>query len=251
MKYMGSKNRHAKDLLPIILKDRKPYEWYIEPFVGGCNIIDKVGGVRVGCDNNKYLIRMWEALQCKDFEIPYNDITEEDYNLMRNYVKDKNKVSLYLLEKYPKYLEAIIGFVSIGCSYGGKFFGGWARGKNSKGEERNYCYESYKNVMNQKEKIKDIHFYHCDYKQLSFLPSHSIIYCDPPYQKTTKYKTSNFNHREFWEWCENRVREGYKVFVSEYNAPADWQCVWKKEVNNSLTKNTGAKVGIEKLFTKN
>lgn len=35
MKYVGSKNRHAKEILPIILKDRKPDQWYVEPFVGG------------------------------------------------------------------------------------------------------------------------------------------------------------------------------------------------------------------------
>jgi len=35
MKYMGSKKRHAKELLPIILKDRQPGQWYVEPFVGG------------------------------------------------------------------------------------------------------------------------------------------------------------------------------------------------------------------------
>ena len=44
MKYMGSKARFAKDLLQIILKDRTEEQYYVEPFVGGCNIIDKVKG---------------------------------------------------------------------------------------------------------------------------------------------------------------------------------------------------------------
>lgn len=44
MKYMGSKNRYAKEILPLILKDRKENQWYVEPFVGGANVIDKVGG---------------------------------------------------------------------------------------------------------------------------------------------------------------------------------------------------------------
>ena len=47
MKYMGSKARHAKEMLPIILKDRKEGQWYVEPFVGGCNMIDKVNGNRL------------------------------------------------------------------------------------------------------------------------------------------------------------------------------------------------------------
>jgi DNA adenine methylase len=48
MKYMGSKRRIAKEILPIILKDRKPSQWYVEPFCGGANIIDKVDGKRLG-----------------------------------------------------------------------------------------------------------------------------------------------------------------------------------------------------------
>ena len=56
MKYMGSKNRIAKHLLPIILKDRKEGQWFVEPFVGGANMIDKVTGNRIGADLNRYLI---------------------------------------------------------------------------------------------------------------------------------------------------------------------------------------------------
>ena len=40
MKYMGIKNRFAKELLPIILKDRTNGQYYVEPFAGGMNMID-------------------------------------------------------------------------------------------------------------------------------------------------------------------------------------------------------------------
>ena len=58
MKYMGSKNRIANEILPIILKDRKPNQYYIEPFCGGLGTFDKVTGNRIGSDKNKYLIAM-------------------------------------------------------------------------------------------------------------------------------------------------------------------------------------------------
>lgn len=41
---MGSKNRIAKHLLPIMLKEAEKHgitKW-VEPFVGGANMIDKV-----------------------------------------------------------------------------------------------------------------------------------------------------------------------------------------------------------------
>ena len=44
-------------------------------------------------------------------------------------------------------------------------------------------------------------------------------------------------------------KQGHKVFVSEYNAPEDFKCVWEKEINSSLTKDTGSKKATEKLFT--
>ena len=48
MQYMGSKNRIAKHILPIMLAERKPDQWWVEPFVGGANMIDKVEGNRIG-----------------------------------------------------------------------------------------------------------------------------------------------------------------------------------------------------------
>jgi Site-specific DNA methylase len=55
MTYMGSKNRIAKEILPIMLKERGQRTW-VEPFVGGGNMIYKVQGKRIGADINHYLI---------------------------------------------------------------------------------------------------------------------------------------------------------------------------------------------------
>ena len=63
-----------------------------------------------------------------------------------------------------------------------------------------------------------------------------------------EYK-DDFSHGAFWQWCRNKAKEGHKVFVSEYNAPKDFECLWQKEIVSSLTKETGSKTGVEKLFT--
>ena len=43
MKYMGSKNRLSKELAPIIQSYvDKGCSGYLEPFVGGANMIDKI-----------------------------------------------------------------------------------------------------------------------------------------------------------------------------------------------------------------
>lgn len=228
MKYMGSKNRIAKDILPIILKDRKPNQWYVEPFVGGCNIIDKVYGNRIGADNNEYVICLFKAIQ--NGFIPPDTISEEEYKKAQKERK----------------VDALTSFIGFGCSYSGKWFGGYARGNTNNGEPRNYCLESKKNIMKQKDALSGVIFDCVSYNKLSFPPK-SIIYCDIPYKGTTQYK-DKFNHLAFWDWCRDMVEQGHSVFVSEYNAPDDFECVWSKEINSSLTKETGSKKGIERLF---
>jgi len=58
----------------------------------------------------------------------------------------------------------------------------------------------------------------------------------------------------FWEWCRNKTKEGHKVFISEYNAPEDFKCIWEKESSNNMSVNhTGhiMKKVIERLFIYN
>ena len=230
MKFMGSKNRHAKDLLPIILNDRYEGQWYVEPFVGGFNMIDKVDGNRIANDVHFYLIELFKAIQ-NGWEPP-KVVTDEEYIKIRD-----NK------GEYPPQL---VGFVGFGCSYSGKWFGGYARGSNDKGEERNYTDESRRNILKQAPKIQGVVMENKNYWELYFPPK-SIIYCDPPYEGATQYK-EQFDHDLFWEWIRNISNMGHSVFVSEYNAPDDFECLFSKTVNNTLVQQTGSKQGIEKLF---
>ncbi len=63
MKYVGSKNRIAKDILKIMLPYRKKDTYWVEPFVGGGNLIDKVDGYRIGSDKNKYVIEALSSIK--------------------------------------------------------------------------------------------------------------------------------------------------------------------------------------------
>lgn len=236
MKYMGSKNRIAKYLLPIILKDRKPDQWYVEPFVGGANMIDKVAGNRIGADANGFVI---DALKCIRLGItPKNNTnyTESDYARAAGLVRDCKPVSL--IDSY-----ALIAF-----SFGAKWIGGWSRGKNSKGEPRDYVSEQHRASEKQRVLIQGVKLESCSYIELE-IPDNSIIYCDPPYEGTTKYK-DDFNHSDFWQWCRDMSNKGHQVFISEYNAPDDFECLWRKEIQSGLNTNT-TKKGVEKLFKHN
>lgn len=236
MKYMGSKARHAKELLPIILKDHTPDMWYIEPFVGGANMISKVDSNiaprRIGFDCNEYLIEFFKALQ-SGYEPPEN-INLEFYNDVNN-----NK------EKYDKATVACVGFC---FTYAAKWFGGFiGNSKDVVCAGRDRLGESYRAVEKARKEVEGIKLEYKSVFDLNIV-NQATIYCDPPYAGTTKYK-DDFDHERFYQWCRDRHNEGHKVFISEYNMPDDFICVWSKEVNNSLTKDTGSRKGIEKLFT--
>ena len=100
--------------------------------------------------------------------------------------------------------------------------------------------------MRQKPLLQGVWFEHSSYDALD-IPLNSIVYCDSPYKGTTQYK-DKFDHEPYWEWCREQVKKGHKVFISEYNAPEDFVCVWSQELNCSVAKNGGHKKATEKLF---
>ena len=230
MKYMGSKRRIAKDILPIILKDRKDSQCFYDLFCGGGNLLEKVDGNRVANDNNEYLIELFKYMQTDNFNLPF--VGEIEYKNIQN-----NK------ENYPKWL---VGYVGFQLSFGAKFFGGYRRDKAG---IRNYENEAQQNLKAQQNLIKDVEFVCGSYDKVK-LEQNSIIYCDIPYKNSTKYNTSkNFDYDKFYDWCIDKHKEGHKVFISEYDMPEDrFECIWSKEISSSLTKDTGSKKGIEKLF---
>ena len=80
-----------------------------------------------------------------------------------------------------------------------------------------------------------------DYRRVR-IKNNSIIYCDPPYKDTAKY-TVDFNHNEFYKWCNKQKQ---LVIISEYQMPKDFICIAEKEKRVILSDNSLLKT--EKLF---
>lgn len=235
MKYVGSKNRFKDELIPTIQEiiDDNNVRNYYEPFVGGCNVIDKICcKKRIGNDAHKYLISMFKELQTG--WIPPTTITEEEYNEVK-----ANK------DAHPNHFVGLVGFTA---SFGSKWFGGYARAfKADKITPRDMPAEAIRNLMKQVENIKDVKFLCGDYIKNTPVDrlKNWVIYCDPPYEKTLSYK-DNINHSEFWKWCATMSKENI-VLVSEYSAPDGWECIWEKETTTSLKVHTHEK-RVESLF---
>ena len=79
-------------------------------------------------------------------------------------------------------------------------------------------------------------------------PSETVIICDAPYRNTQGYQV-DFDNDKFEQWCIDKSREGYEVFVCEYAiANPAFEEVWSKEVINCGGGNKNQKKSVEKLY---
>lgn len=138
----------------------------------------------------------------------------------------------------------LAGFVGFGCSFGGKWFGGYARNKTG----TNYAEQSKRSLLKDMATLQDAQFVCGDYRHLC-IPQNSVIYADPPYNNTTGYAGDRFDTAEFWIAMRLLADLGHTVFVSEQEAPPDIQCIWEKPFTRTLDRNKGNQFTVtEKLF---
>lgn len=234
MRYVGSKNRISKDITPVIQQyvDEPWCKGYIEPFVGGANMIDKIRHEnRFGFDSHKFLIALLQKAQSCTDDFP-ETISEDTYNKVKSNP-----------EQYEDWFVGLVGF----CSFGAKWFGGYRRSYDKDGNLKEETAGVIRNLKKQAEKLKGITFRCYDFRRIS--PDDVfgyVIYCDPPYRDTTKYSTGKFPYEEFYDWCRAMSKNNV-VLVSEYWMPEDFKCIWEKQLKCTLSKGERTKRS-EKLF---
>lgn len=233
MQYLGGKSRIAKPISEIINKYAKNRR-FVSLFCGSCAVESKVEtDDKTLNDSHPYLMAMWNSLN-NGWEIP-DSISKEQYEYVKNH-KDEDK--------------ALTGFVGFACSFGGKWFGGYAHLKNY--ADKNYAKYSKNSLIRKMKTLQGSRFLCLDYKDV-FIPKGSVVYCDPPYKNTTKYSNSNnFNHDEFWNYMRFISRNSV-VFISEYSAPEDFREIWSKPQTTKLDARVKENifVSVDKLFSMN
>lgn len=233
---MGSKNRVSKYIVPILQQiiDQNSITTYIEPFVGGANVIDKIHcRDKIGSDINPYLIALHKRVQQN--KPLYKEVSKELYDDVRDCYNNGDE----------RYTFAQIGCVGFLASYNGRWFDG---GYANPSETRNYYREAKNNLLKQAEEkeYKNISFSVGTYQMYSWA-SNCLIYCDPPYKGTKQYGINKeFDNDKFWEWVREVSWNNF-VVVSEENAPKDFSCIWQQDVLRSI-KATDKSRSVEKLF---
>lgn len=252
-----------KELAPILEENLRGDMVFIDAFGGGMNVVSEINWpAKIAIDNDKYIIDLWthirecvmdssyfdecltykfDGIEVGDFGLPVS-LTKETYFDIKNNELNNGK-------KYPNWLT---GYVSTACSYGGCVWKGFANFNEKKNED--HIREAYNGIVKQVKNfkfMKETLFENKSYHNLN-IPYYikAVIYCDPPYADTVQYR-SDFDHKRFWKWVREMSKQGHYVYVSEYNAPEDFECIWSAEKKDGFGTNIVGKkqnTKIEKLF---
>jgi DNA adenine methylase len=234
MQYLGGKSRLGKQIAYVINSIRKPGQPYWEPFCGSCWVTIHVRGEPRYCSDGCYeLIEMWKALQ--NGWTPPRVVTEE----------------MYQEAKAGKFDPALTAFIGFGCSFGGKWFAGYARSRPGTRWGKDHVTGCRASLL---EKFIDLHgvrFFHSDYKDAPIHIDNALIYCDPPYAGTEGYDGVKlpFSIVEFWRHVRRWGNQGHTVIISEYAAPDDFTCVREMPTHTAIrTADNGREARTERLF---
>ena len=241
MVYLGSKSRIAKYIVPIIQSYIDDYniDTYIELFVGGANVIDKIKcEKRIGYDINDELIALLKCIQSdKAISIAPEDCSFEHYKDVRENRKNNGN-------KYSKEYTALIGFCA---SYAGRYFdGGYGRDRKSK---RNMYVERLANLKKQAPLLNNIIFNTLNYIDLDISQyNNCLFYLDPPYKGVMQYGKYEINYDDFYNFCR-KLSKNNIVIISEYYMPDDFVCIWERELSITLKSDRiQHDTAIERLF---
>lgn len=218
MVYVGGKQKLAKYIVPIIQDyiNKSGYKTYVEPFVGGANVICKIKAEeRIGFDVNKYLIAFLRAIaegELSVFHLPF--LSKDVYQDIRT--------------NPERYRDSFVGYAGSMFGYSGIFLGSYVPEKYYSERLRNLIKQCYPEGYDRKSlynALSPIKFGVSSYERLN--AERCVIYCDPPYNNTYNYGLK-FDSAKFWNWvrdiskktlclCQNKKRRTISKFCGKKN----------------------------------
>lgn len=235
MQYLGGKFKIRREVAAYLHGLHRPGQPYWEPMVGGAWVMaemDDLDGPRYASDANQALIFMYQRLQRG--WTPPGEVSLEAYHVARQGYCD----------------AATTAFIMVGCAFGGNWGHGYARDHRRGG--RNYADGARRGLARKLSCMADVHFFAADFLEITPPELGCLIYCDPPYAGTSGYAGPGlrpFDHAAFWERVRWLTAQSHTVIVSEYAAPADFECVLEIPTITSLRlKNSQQERRVERLF---
>lgn len=226
--YVGGKYRQSKVWAPKILELTEDRARYIEPFVGGASMLEKLAphfAEAFAGDLNEDLVLMWKDVQSGAATSYPENVNVLDHGVMR--VSNEH--------------SGVRAFVGFGCSFAGMWFATFHDG----------AAKTKRAILKSADKLKNVDFRHQSYEAWDniIIPG-TVVYCDPPYAGTMKFKANevHMDYDKFWQWMREWRDRGAHVFVSEYNAPPDWTCVSELNLAKTVSSTKNGARQLDKLF---
>lgn len=237
MWYLGGKLRTARRIVDAIsehaFRHGTPTRW-VEPFMGGGSVMVEASRSSayttvLASDIDPLVVAYWNAI--RDGWVPETSVTYEEYVAVRN-----NPVA------YP---VAHVAHVAYNSSFGGKQWGGYARRMRTDGvTPYNLVEPSSRRDAATAKWLSDTLITCSRYNDvLSGVGLGDVVYCDPPYEGTTGYRTGAFDHAAFWSAAQAAANRGALVYVSEYACPehVDSEVIWSNEQSKSVAGGSKAR----------
>lgn len=206
---------------------------YCEPFAGMLSIFNSIDTSLLQnkevllSDNDKEVITMWKYLKAHPEWEPPNEVSREEFTRLRfaNELCDEEEIASRC-------------FIGHQYSFGGVYYASFSPQKDTR--------IALTRIRAISKKLNDTHsiLATADYKDVD--TTDAVIYCDPPYKGTECRFKTRFDHEAFWDWCRFMSRRSNHVFVSEYNAPDDVECIYSHPTRNYIRGRQAC--NNEKLF---
>lgn len=228
MRYLGGKSRVAKQIASVINPIRAG-RFFWDPFCGGLSVAVALGGAGMVSDIHPALITLYKET-CRGWRPP-EVVSFSDWTRARS-----------LPDTDP--FKAFAGFA---CSYGGKWFGGYAENVGPRVVQSgpaagkvvtdDYARASARKILHQ---CAELHSRGCEIEQIDFLDVDpwpdfgGVLYLDPPYRGGVTGYSMPFDHERF----DARVQQWARitdVFVSEYALPYGRE-VWTRAQRSGINQ---------------
>lgn len=213
MRYLGGKKRQAKEIVRAVERLTPDFKTYVEPFCGA--LWSAVAMMQrfpdrkyILNDINPHLICFWEEAR-RGWNPPakVSEATYAKYNRERP------------LD------DPMTGYVGFALSFGGKFFGGFARDRAG---QRDFEAEASRSTLRKIDTIRTANvLFKCGPYHELVIPNKAAVYLDPPYEGRTRQSHfgKGFDKEHYLKWA-SALSKRCVTIATEFIPPSRWRVLY-------------------------